>query len=518
MTTTGLKLLSSAGGLMQVGRNEPCPCGSGKKFKKCCLDKDRSEAFSGDLLWRQMGSIHDDMAKRLLEHGVRAFGRTAIEEAWEEFWSWENETSFAEAYETEPHEIQLFMPYFLYNWTPDPEDTQTPESAPQDIPIAADFLAKRGGYLTELERRFLSATIQSPFSFHDVVEVEAGKRLVLRDIFLGTEVDVTERMGSRHVQVGDIVFGKVIQMDHVGMLCGMSWVAIPPVQKQAILDLRKRIREAPCRKGASIDPGTLQDYDIELREVFLDIEHELSTPPKLCNTDGEEISFHQITYAIDSPALAFDKLKGLSLMESEEELLEDAERGTDGVLRKATITWHKRGNKVHASWDNTVMGRFLIDNDRLVIEVNSEKRAERARKEVEKRLKGHASHKSTVLQSPESMMRSRDEVRSPTEEARREEEQRELMSRPEVQGLLRQNFEAHWEQWYQEKIPALGGKTPLQAAKTPDGREMLEALLTDYERNDSKANLPYQPDYRQMRERLGLPVRSGGNLLRKAPS
>lgn len=23
----------------QVGRNELCPCGSGKKFKKCCIDK-----------------------------------------------------------------------------------------------------------------------------------------------------------------------------------------------------------------------------------------------------------------------------------------------------------------------------------------------------------------------------------------------------------------------------------------------------------------------------------------------
>ncbi|MEW6759152.1 MAG: SEC-C metal-binding domain-containing protein, partial [Acidobacteriota bacterium] len=22
------------------GRNDPCPCGSGKKFKKCCLGKD----------------------------------------------------------------------------------------------------------------------------------------------------------------------------------------------------------------------------------------------------------------------------------------------------------------------------------------------------------------------------------------------------------------------------------------------------------------------------------------------
>jgi preprotein translocase subunit SecA len=23
----------------KVGRNDPCPCGSGKKFKKCCLKK-----------------------------------------------------------------------------------------------------------------------------------------------------------------------------------------------------------------------------------------------------------------------------------------------------------------------------------------------------------------------------------------------------------------------------------------------------------------------------------------------
>ncbi len=27
-----------------VGRNEPCPCGSGKKYKKCCLAKDERQA------------------------------------------------------------------------------------------------------------------------------------------------------------------------------------------------------------------------------------------------------------------------------------------------------------------------------------------------------------------------------------------------------------------------------------------------------------------------------------------
>lgn len=27
--------------LRDIGRNDPCPCGSGKKFKKCCFDKGR---------------------------------------------------------------------------------------------------------------------------------------------------------------------------------------------------------------------------------------------------------------------------------------------------------------------------------------------------------------------------------------------------------------------------------------------------------------------------------------------
>jgi uncharacterized protein YecA (UPF0149 family) len=24
----------------KIGRNDPCPCGSGRKYKKCCLGKD----------------------------------------------------------------------------------------------------------------------------------------------------------------------------------------------------------------------------------------------------------------------------------------------------------------------------------------------------------------------------------------------------------------------------------------------------------------------------------------------
>lgn len=34
---------------MKANRNDPCPCGSGKKYKKCCLTKDeekRQETFA----------------------------------------------------------------------------------------------------------------------------------------------------------------------------------------------------------------------------------------------------------------------------------------------------------------------------------------------------------------------------------------------------------------------------------------------------------------------------------------
>lgn len=45
----------------KVGRNEPCPCGSGKKFKKCCLNPPpknlrKVEVFRGDE-WRDVRMI-----------------------------------------------------------------------------------------------------------------------------------------------------------------------------------------------------------------------------------------------------------------------------------------------------------------------------------------------------------------------------------------------------------------------------------------------------------------------------
>jgi tetratricopeptide (TPR) repeat protein len=45
------------------GRNEPCPCGSGKKYKHCCLDKDRAAELASAVAQRVAMQAQKDTQK-----------------------------------------------------------------------------------------------------------------------------------------------------------------------------------------------------------------------------------------------------------------------------------------------------------------------------------------------------------------------------------------------------------------------------------------------------------------------
>ena len=63
---------------MKIGRNAPCPCGSGKKYKKCCL---RKEGVSLDLHWRRLNQAHDRLVDRLMAYAMDQFGQNAMMDA-----------------------------------------------------------------------------------------------------------------------------------------------------------------------------------------------------------------------------------------------------------------------------------------------------------------------------------------------------------------------------------------------------------------------------------------------------
>ena len=210
-------------------------------------------------------------------------------------------------------------------------------------------------------------------------------------------------------------------------------------------------------------------------------------------------------FRIESAEAAFDALAPLAVGHSREELLDDAELSDDGKLRKVDIDWIKKGNRKFKTWDNTVLGHIKISEGRVIAEVNSENRAKRIRKEIEKRLGTLATHESTLAQTLEQMRKN---TPPDAEEAELHDAEMEaLLADPEARKVLQAAMQKQVESWVHQKIPALGGRTPMEAVRDPDGKEMVEALLLGWEGRDEADVSPNQirPDIGVIRRLLNLP-------------
>ena len=62
-----------------------------------------------------------------------------------------------------------------------------------------------------------------------------------------------------------------------------------------------------------------------------------------------------------------------------------------------------------------------------------------------------------------------------------------------VTAAVQQLMAEHYESWVSEKIPALDGRTPLEAARDAEGREKVLALLIDAERHARRMKPPVSP-------------------------
>lgn len=72
---------------MKIGRNDPCPCGSGKKYKKCCMNKEGVE-FSADL--SPLKNINHLMQKgyEFTQAGLKTDACNEWWTAWKETLAW----------------------------------------------------------------------------------------------------------------------------------------------------------------------------------------------------------------------------------------------------------------------------------------------------------------------------------------------------------------------------------------------------------------------------------------------
>ncbi len=484
---------------MKFGRNDPCPCGSGKKYKQCCLNAGTAQAAApADLNWRRIRGLLDGFPDEMLRFIAQAYGPPAVHEAWDEFTGLDTLE-----FDSNTPLMQLFMPWFFHCWAPDPVATEVANKSLHGVIPTKAYLGTKGRRLDPLLRRYLESLLTAPFTFFEVLACEPGTGMTLRDVMTQEEHAVTERGAAQGMQAGDLSFGQLASVDGLTMLEAFSSFAIPPMEKAPIIELRTRIASA----HPAITHQVLRDRDIELLDLFHEISDRLFNPrlPILQNTDGEPLSPHKLVFYLKAPPqAAFDALKHLALDEPDEDLLADATRDSEDKLTGVRFSWKKRGNKKHAGWDNTVLGWIEIDGARLIAEVNSKARADAIRKKIEKALGAGVRYRASEIQSLEKMLADRRAAGGARGGAASEESER-LAQLPEVREKISEMMAAHWEHWVNEPLPILGGRTPIDAVKDPDGREIVESLVVQAERNGRSPNLQTDENvFRRLQGRLGL--------------
>ena len=485
---------------MTTGRNEPCPCGSGKKHKKCCRQKAPEPS---SYMKEKLDRFHERIIANLFRHAEKVFGPEAFEEARAEFFGWPEEGDLEEM--LEDHK-PLFYPWFLFKWRLDDDDEIT-LSCPRNQSVAESYLRTAGGKkLAPLEQEYLAAHVRAELSFFEIIGTNPGTSVTIRDLLLDREHLVLEKSASRIMRQGDVFFGSVVEAGGIALLGALGPVPLLPSAKVAILEMREDM--AHHAEGRRITPEILYDYDLELRGLYLDLSHARTAMPSLANTDGEKLSFHTLKYAIASPQKVFDALKGLTNgLASEKELLEEAEFDGQGGLVRVEIPWLKQGNAKHGGMENTLHGRILINGREMSCEVNSAERAQRLRALIEERLApDEARYRTTVIQSAEAMMREEESDAAGSEDRGAHDE---LMALPEVRARIDEMMRKHWEAWPDMELPALRGRTPRQAAADALGRQMVSAMLEDAERNclDSNGAMGSPEIFSKIRQELGLEPR-----------
>lgn len=398
---------------------------------------------------------------KLLELTLDAWGKAGFQEAVDRFYQ---DAPCAEVLTDDREFESLFLTWNAFTFAPETAGDR------RGLPAALLYLEDTPD-VPEFDRRYLLTVVESPVSFHAVTAVNPGRSIDLEDVLTGATCQVRERTASQTVRVGGLLFARTITMDGVSILFGMGSTLLPPTRRTDLIPLRDRV----AGRGKRLRRDDVAALDDPLRHWYLHAADQEHHPrlPTLVNTDGDPLALTTLHFELRcTPEEAFAALRPLDVVSpTDEDARQEPQRDSAGRLTSFSLCWNKRGNKKIKSWDNTTLGRIVVKDAVMTAEVNSNKRATRLKREVAKRLGDRAAYVRAVIQSTEHLL----------EKARAGKGGPPRETDPELRELEAALQEQHWTDWLDESVPALGGKTPRQAARSQAGREMLDALLADFE-------------------------------------
>ena len=189
------------------GRNDPCPCGSGKKYKNCCLASDHAQQLRSTS-WR---NEDQETLDKLLAFAQSPVFAAQISVAFNLFW---NGTYGLPALRLiDQGESARFLDWYMF-------DYRLEGGTRRIIDLFADEADAR---LPAIERERIVAWRNSHLSLYRVASLVDRSTFRVDDLLLNETIEVMDTGFGRLGLVGDVIVGRVLRSSSPPHL---SWASV----------------------------------------------------------------------------------------------------------------------------------------------------------------------------------------------------------------------------------------------------------------------------------------------------
>ena len=235
------------------GRNDPCYCGSGNKYKKCHMAEDkaaeserRESAKAGQWLQR-------DFLKFAREERFAESFALALPLYWNDYYTINNAEEMSE------NEAIRFFDWFVFDYQHDDQ--------PRLIDV---YYEERREGLSGVQQAVLEIWLNAPPSgAYELLDYE-GQNLQLRDFLTGEEIELYEAAGHGLVEPGDLLLGRPVEI--YGRTEFSTLAAYLP--QDEIADLGQKLEEAQAADSETYPDAT--EAEFMRRHGYLIIHHALA--------------------------------------------------------------------------------------------------------------------------------------------------------------------------------------------------------------------------------------------------
>jgi len=357
--------------------------------------------------------------------------------------------------------------------------------------IVDDYLKRRGWKESASNRAYMTALRSSVMSLYEISDIVPEESFLARDLLRGGEpLRVSERSGTRYLKPWDRMAARIVRL---GSRAEMAGGALPfdyEASEAVLAALRRAGKKAHAeadtlarKLGHGVDNAliaeALSDTEVLRASAFLftniwldDLLQRTLNPtlPQMCNTDGDELVFTTISFPL-KPEASGDAIRlALAAIPA---LRAESKTFWNWIDRKER-TCKKRQTDSQTfittlDDGSLVLGTVEMKDKMLVLEANSQQRAERGRALIAQVLAGIVGEPLNEARTVAQLMASRP--------ARKSRALSSGLSPDEERAVIQESLDRHYMDLLDEPVPMLGNMTPRRAAKSPKGRDKLVAWL-----------------------------------------